>query len=264
MTDRDIFRALVNHRLDELVRSGSDIQAVGDIERQGLELLLCCEANLDLNAAKGVTPLQIAVDFGLDDVAVWLLEHGADFSTADRFGLTPLHYAFAPKVVEHILAKGVSVDLKAHSTGYTPLHYSAYHNNTEKARLLVSRGADVEARGKGGETPLHLLMALKYRDVEQCGSILVDAGADIDAQDDQGNTPLHWAVGTHRSEHWMDRGNPKAAAFLLDHKANARLRNRQGMTPVALAWRCADVEYREAFQQRLLHPTLRDRVRILV
>lgn len=92
-------------------------------------------------------------------------------------------------------------------------------------------------------------MAEKYNDVEDCARILLDAGAEIDAQDAQGNTPLHWALGAHSSKNWMEKGNPKAVAFLLDHKANAKLKNNQGLTSVALACRSAEAGYRKPFQE---------------
>lgn len=287
---RDMFKALVGRRLDELARmlhSGADVDIVADFDtsllapsqiaegdslvhvalhmenQDALELLLRFGANLNVSAADGVTPLQIAVNKGLDDIALWLLDNRANFNAADRFGLTPLHYTDSPEILERILAKGVSVDLKAHSTGYTPLHYAAYHNQGKKVRLLLSHGAHHSERGDGGETPLHLLMARKYNEVDDCANILLGAGSEIDAKDLRGNTPLHWALGIHASENWMDRGNPKAIEFLLDHKANVRLKNRDGLTPLALAWRCPDKEYREVFRKRSFRPTLADRVSAL-
>lgn len=284
----DMFKALVEGRLDDLaamLRAGADVNIVADSDtslidpsniaqgdtlvhvalhkgnEDAFELLLRFRANLNVGAADGVTPLQVAVNKGLDHIALWLIDNGANFNTMDRFGLTPLHYTDNCDILTRILGKGVAVDLKAHSTGYTPLHYAAYHNRAAKAQLLLSHGADPRACGGIGETPLHLLMALKYGDVAECATILLDAGADIDTQDKNGNTPLHWALGAHASQDWMAIGNPKGVRFLLKRRANVKLKNRQGMTPVVMAWRCADLEYRKPFRELSIKPTIGDRLR---
>jgi len=283
---REMFKALIDGRLDDLsaiLRSGADVDTVADFEtslvahshvaqgdtlvhvalhtdnQEALELLLRFGANLNVSAEDGVTPLQIAVNKGLNDIALWLLDNGANFNTSDQYGLSPLHYTDSPEIIQRILDKGVSVDLKAHSTGYTALHYAAYHNQKDKTQLLLSHSADPRGHGNAGETPLHLLMALKHQDVAECATILLKAGADINGRDGQGNTPLHWALGIHSQDNWMDRGNPKGIEFLLDHDADVRLKNCTGLTPVTLALRHFDADYRQPFQERTIRPTLQDR-----
>ncbi|MBN1181920.1 MAG: ankyrin repeat domain-containing protein [Bacteroidales bacterium] len=290
MNKREMFKALIDGHLDDLeaiLQAGADVDTVADYDtsevayshiaqgdtlvhvalftenQDALELLFRFGANLNVSSEDGVTPLQIAVYKGLDDIALWLLDNKADFNTTDRYGLTPLHYTDNPEIIRRILDKGVSVDLKAHSTGYTPLHYAAYHNRADKAQLLLSHGADPRKCGCVGETPLHLLMALNYHDIAECATVLLKAGADINARDSQGNAPLHWALGIHSHDNWIDIGNPNAVEFLLDHDADVRIKNRNGLTPVALALRHAEAKYRP-FQARSIRPTLQDRVRTIV
>ena len=38
--------------------------------------------------------------------------------------------------------------------GWTPLHYAAMKHDKEIAELLISKGADVNAKTKRGETPI--------------------------------------------------------------------------------------------------------------
>ena len=39
--------------------------------------------------------------------------------------------------------------------GETPLHTASYWNRIETAKLLIDRGADLEAKDVEGRTPLH-------------------------------------------------------------------------------------------------------------
>lgn len=42
--------------------------------------------------------------------------------------------------------------------GWTPLHYAIYRLRVASVSLLIARGADVNAVGRGGETPLEVLL----------------------------------------------------------------------------------------------------------
>ena len=77
------------------------------------------------------------------------------------------------------------------SSGKTPLHIASKRGDLELTRLLLERGAVVNA-GEEGTTPLHYAT---YEDhVEVCRA-LVDAGADLDALDEEGYTPRDDASG---------------------------------------------------------------------
>ena len=57
----------------------------------------------------------------------------------------------------------------------TPLHTAAINNKIEAVAALLSPGADVNARGGGGQTPL---MKASYRGYAKVVEALLDAGAD--------------------------------------------------------------------------------------
>lgn len=231
--------------------------------RDAVEILLRFNPDIGIASRDGVTPLQMAIGRGMEDIAVWFLEAGASALSTDHCGLSPIHYARTPGLLSALLDRGVPVDLLAQSTHWTPLHYAAYHNDLDKADVLLRHGASVKAQGRRGETPLHLLAALRYRDVQALASRLVSAGADVNAQDDDGNTPLHWAVGVHQDQNWMDRGNPDAVGCYLDHGADPQVRNRQGQSPIRLAFRSADAAYRQAFLAHGLKPRIADSLRVV-
>jgi cytohesin len=65
------------------------------------------------------------------------------------------------------------------------------HRQAGVARLLVERGADPNARGSGGTTPLHAAADAGDRAVAE---LLVERGADPSSRDDRGHTPGELAL----------------------------------------------------------------------
>jgi ankyrin repeat protein len=75
----------------------------------------------------------------------------------------------------------------------TALHLAAFRNQHEAVRLLIARGADLDAREfPDNAAPLHF--AAMYADLETIG-LLVEAGADVDGKgDDPEVGVLGWAT----------------------------------------------------------------------
>ena len=87
--------------------------------------------------------------------------------------------------------------------GDTALHIAAAAYRTELVRALIHQGADVHARNRFGDQPMHAAAAgLPGSDMwnppSQVATILclVEAGADPNAADKRGVAPLHRAVRT--------------------------------------------------------------------
>ena len=81
----------------------------------------------------------------------------------------------------------------------------------------LNSGADVMARDRFGNTPLHFAAMQGL----QCFNILLSASADVMARNDYGYTPLHYAYG--------DPANIKA---LLTAGADIMARSKNGLTPL--------------------------------
>ena len=109
----------VNHKLMIKAAKAGNVEAV--------RLLLDANSSL-VNArdSDASTPLHCAAWKGHVDVAVALLDAGADLQAKNENG----HW------------------------GDTPLHAAAHGNQRAIAELLIARGADIHALNTGGRTPL--------------------------------------------------------------------------------------------------------------
>lgn len=119
-------------------------------------LLLARGADIDARwYLNGMTPLALALHSGKIDVAKLLITKGARFDFDDK-GLGILCKAIATRrkdIVELLLEKGA--DVNAHgSDGTTPLLACCSSGSKEIAELLVARGAAVNAKASDGRTPL--------------------------------------------------------------------------------------------------------------
>jgi len=58
------------------------------------------------------------------------------------------------EAVKWHLDAGADVNAQDNDIRWTPLHVAAAFGHKEIAELLIAKGADVNAKNKGGETPL--------------------------------------------------------------------------------------------------------------
>lgn len=112
----------------------------------------------------------------------------------DRDGDTALHWVAAQEgsdeIVRLLIGRGADVEAKD-DYGLTPLHYAVREGNEAAVRLLINRGADVNANDDEGMTVLHYAADNIY---EALVKLLIDRGANIEARDDGGRTSLYLAA----------------------------------------------------------------------
>jgi len=139
--------------------------------------------------------------------------------------VNPMHAAiimYDKAKVEALLDKGVGVNaIIDNFYGSTPLHKVAMGTSKEIAELLLSKGADVNAREKDGGTPLHLVAALSGD--KEIAELLLAKGADVNAKDNNGFTPLlRGAYGGHKD----------VVELLLAKGADINAKDKWGNTPL--------------------------------
>ncbi|KAI8494124.1 hypothetical protein Bbelb_284710 [Branchiostoma belcheri] len=105
----------------------------------------------------------------------------------------------------------------------SPLHRAAGNGHHETVSVLLTAGADVNARDDVQESPLHWAAENGHHETV---SVLLTAGADVNARDEREKTPLHDAARC---------GHPKCAEILLQHGADTGLRNKVGQTAEDIA-----------------------------
>jgi ankyrin repeat protein len=126
-----------------------------------------------------------------------LLSFGAEVNARNfEGGHTPLYFAAnhvelsrpadGKAVAEALIRQGAEVNVHSGPIRGTPLHTAARRDNVVVASVLLSAGADIEARDIKGETPLR--RALNCRQPGMIGLLLAQ-GANPDSPDKRGVTP---------------------------------------------------------------------------
>lgn len=105
---------------------------------------------------------------------------------------------------------------------------SAAHGDIRGIKIALGQGANINAGGDYGRTAL-MLAALSGQN-KALEFLLNIKGIDINAADSDGQTALILAVGLNRH-----LSNPRGAEILLQHGANAKLKNNIGWTAMDYA-----------------------------
>jgi hypothetical protein len=130
---------------------------------QTADLLRHNGADLDVRGLLGRHPLHGAAHFGNFEVVRKLIEYDPAYINAREKGggETPLYWASAGEnlkdssVVRLLLEHGANINARG-STGWTPLHRASFNGAPEVVRVLLEHGADVEAKDYYGETALQV------------------------------------------------------------------------------------------------------------
>jgi ankyrin repeat protein len=163
--------------------------------------------------------------------ATWVRVHDIDepwprfsyqFQSSSRGDGSPLYYAalcgFYQLAERLIMKDPEGVNGESGWIG-APLPAALYKRHFRVADLLYRHGANVEAQGSSGRTPLHIASRCGHVDIMRW---LLDHGANENALDEGYTSPLHLAVIGMRLE---------AVRVLLDHNADPNLQNGDG-TPL--------------------------------
>ncbi len=121
---------------------------------------------------------------------------GIDIDVRNHAGETPLMMA-ALKGEAALAAELVAHGAAVQKEGWSPLHYAATGGNVEIVKLLLSKGAALEARSPNGSTPL--MMAARYAN-EGAVDALLAAGADRSLKNDLGMDASAFAASAGRDK----------------------------------------------------------------
>lgn len=131
-----------------------------------------------------------------------LLRAGADVNARNKFGVTPLHKAMSfasPVVVGDLLEAGADVNATEDADKRTALHIAlVFGRNLELIEVLLEFGADMNARDRFGEVPLHKFAKNHSSDVAVAKRLLAVKNVEIDSRDNEDRTPLIYAIKRSR------------------------------------------------------------------
>jgi ankyrin repeat protein len=127
--------------------------------------------------------------------------------------------------LESLLAANRSLVSTLSTDGWTPLHLAAYFGKLEAVRLLLNKGAQVNARSTNQmqNMPLHAAAAGSHHEAVK---ILLEHGASVNARQHGGWTPLHAAALT---------GDIESARALVAGGADVQTRADNNQTALDLA-----------------------------
>lgn len=176
--------------------------------------------------ANGMSLLDHALVSRYDQLALKLVQMGADVNANSSGGWTAMHYAAWTESVTGVefLLNHQANPNKSNDRGETPLHLAIRNSLSHEHLLkrLIDAGADLNAQNRLGQTPLHKASEMQDAFVVE---FLLQHGASFGLQDSMGNTPLHLAAQI---------GALKSAQALVQKGANLDALNHLNQSPLEI------------------------------
>ena len=242
--DTPLHRAVTRNVIALLLERGANINArnrMGETplhcatgNYEAVEILLDKGADIEAITYRGNTLFHEAVLSNNIEVVRLLLSLGMDIEATNIKGNTVLHEAVLNnnniEVVRLLLSLGMDIEA-TNIGGHTALHcavisrsyfdYPSYDENEHEPGdmfdLLLTHGADLEAKDNNDATPLYLAAGGQAACVV---GLLLNQGADVTAVTHDGWTPLHAAASVGDTVETIE-----TIKLLLIHRADCRVLN---------------------------------------
>jgi ankyrin repeat protein len=244
-----------------LLRGGADVNATEPLlpldaridveEPQTSRRSPLLVASRSMAAISGLEYLLVVKPSPHEDLALLLLEEGANPNVPDSIGRTPLHAAVETgraELVNSLLAHGADPNARLTESppplkgdfvgmgryvGATPLWLAAAARvpDVEILRLLIAGGADPDLGASDGASPLMAAVGMVQNEARQAREAealalvryLVGLDIDVNATDRQGRTAMHGAARLARNT---------IIPVLVEHGANVSIADENGQTPL--------------------------------
>ncbi len=193
-------------------------------------IVLCAPGLSPANAAD--TPLADAAEKGDWARVRKLLKNRVDAESAQADGMTALHwsaYHDEADIAKLLIEAGIKANVE-NRYGVTPLSLACTNGNTQLIEALLVAGADANATLRGGETAL--MTAARTGRIGPVHALL-KAGAKVNAKEKNGQTALMWAAS---------EGHAAVIEALIESGADPKARLTSGFTPMLFAAREGRIE----------------------
>lgn len=157
--------------------------------------------SLELQDQDGNTPLHVACEHGFWECANEMIQNTSPSKLANVLeaqnwrGMTCLHVATLhkrPRLMRLLMKNGVHLNIKEGTSGKTALHIAVEQRDVAAVKLLLNKGANVDASMFNGCTALHLAVG---RQDAAIAHLLCQAGADKMIKNMEDETALDLADG---------------------------------------------------------------------
>src|SRR5262245_40039563 len=192
----EVVRYLIQKGSDIKAVSGFGVDAVMTAAAEGqagtLKILLDAGASGASEAKNRVLPAT-ARTAKLDQAALERIKKLTEGVTA----LMSAARVDCEACIRLLLQNGADAKAKTYG-GLTALHYAAYKGNLAMTKLFLDAGAEVNVADGRGFTPLMMAANSKNKNPEVV-RLLLDRGAGIEAKDERGRTAADWSrIGARR------------------------------------------------------------------
>jgi ankyrin repeat protein len=158
--------------------------AISDGDAARVRQLVEADATLaGCRSDEGISARMLALYRGDVDMLEVLVDAGPELDVFEAAGLG------AEERLDDLLAQDPALVFAKAADGFTPLHFAAFFGHPGSARLLVARGADVNAVADNPMQvlPLHSAAAADCTEIVE---LLLDHGADANAKQASGHSAL--------------------------------------------------------------------------
>ena len=223
--------AAVGAAAPERVSPDSFFEAAERGELARVQELLSRDAGLlEARDADGWNALSYAAWNARQPVYAYLLAQGAEGNLFTEAALGPWE-----SFLDRLQANPMAINSRDPKHRAGALIWAVRTGNQAGCEVLVSRGADLLARDREGNSAVHHAVLTSRLEILDW---LLRAGADVEGPNRQGRSPLHLAAAS---------GSYEACRLLLERGASLEVSDEQGNTPLHLAAARGDFELCEYF-----------------
>ncbi len=213
-------------KIEILLKNGANPNAVGSGESIKSALTYAAEYNkvgalnllfsygVEIKNADGLRALNLACLYGNIEIVQILLEKGLNPNSHFVSNITianpeegKIFYNFGKLEIETL--------------GKTPLMFATQLGKVDIMRLLLLKGADVNAKEKNGWTPLIFSMNGNYEKFQ----IIIENGGNLMTLDNKNWTPLMWATMNAK---------PEMVEYLITNRVDVNVKNTDNQTALSI------------------------------
>ncbi|XP_023717827.1 putative ankyrin repeat protein RF_0381 [Cryptotermes secundus] len=176
---------------------------------------------------KGFAPIHLAILTGNDAIALWLLENGVSVNTESMAGISPLFCAIRcrnTQLVKVLIEKGADVNAKiVNMDGITPLHSAVLVKDVDIFKILLENGADFTAFCNfRNQTVIHSAAAAGNLEMFLT-MVRYNADMSVQTNNEKGDRPIHLAASM---------GHVSIVEWLIENGISMEIINKEGHTPL--------------------------------